>query len=116
MERFNRSLLQMFHSYAKSKEEWEKYLLLVLYTYCTAIHSSTGFAPFELMHGRPPQQALFEQFHSFDTDMYEHHLQAKLAEMHDFVETGLTDRHGAKYIGTYLYSSTLKYMFLSTCT
>ena len=78
---FNRSLLQMLCSYVESKEIWEKYLPLVLYAYRTAIHSSTGFTPFELMYGRPPQQAPFEQFHSFDTDTYKHHLQAKLAEM-----------------------------------
>ena len=47
--------------------------------------------PFELMYGRPPQQTPFEQLHSFDVDSYQHHLQAKLAEMRDFVETNLAE-------------------------
>ena len=50
---FNCSLLQMLCMYVETKEKWEKYLLLVLYAYHTAIHSSTGFTPFELMYGRP---------------------------------------------------------------
>ena len=54
VERFNHSLLQMLRSYVETKEEWEKYLPLVLYTYRTAVHSSTGFTPFELMYGRRP--------------------------------------------------------------
>ena len=41
------------------------------------------------MYGRPSQQAPFDQLHSFDVDSYQHHLQAKLAEMRDFVETNL---------------------------
>ena len=91
VERFNRSLLQMLRSYVETKEEWEKHLPLILYAYRTAIHSSTGFTPFELMYGRPPQQAPFEQMHFFDTDSHHHHLQAKLAEMRDFVETNLAE-------------------------
>ena len=68
-----------------------KYLPLVLYAYHTAVHSSTGFTPFELMYGRPPQQAPFEQLHSFDVASYQQHLQTKLAEMCDFVETNLAE-------------------------
>ena len=81
VERFNHSLFQMLRSYVETKEEWENHLPLILYAYRTAIHSSTGFTPFELMYGRPPQQAPFEQMHFFDTDSHHHHLQAKLAEM-----------------------------------
>ena len=88
---FNSSLLQMLHLYVETKEEWEKHLPLILYAYCTAIHLSTGFTPFEVMYGRSPQQALFEQMHFFDTDSHHHHLQAKLAEMHDFVEANFIE-------------------------
>ena len=79
----------MLRSYVETKEEWEKYLPLVLYAYHTAVHSSIGFTPFELMYGRPSQQAPFDQLHSFDADSYQHHLQAKLAEMRGFVEINL---------------------------
>ena len=73
----------MLCTYVETKEEWKKYLPLVLYAYHTAVHSSTEFTPFELMYGEPSQQAPFDQLHSFDADSYQHHLKAKLAEMRD---------------------------------
>ena len=57
VERFNRSLLQLLRCYTQQEEDWEQYLLLVLYVYCTAPHSSTGILPFQLMFGRPPKSA-----------------------------------------------------------
>ena len=81
----------MLHLYVKNKEEWEKHLPLILHAYHTAIHLSTGSTPFDIMYGRPPQQASLEQMHFFDTDSHHHHLQAKLAEMRDFVETNLAE-------------------------
>jgi len=85
VERFNRSLLQMLRSYVEVKQEWEIYLPLVLYAYHTAIYSSTEYSPFELMFGRAPKPIPFEQLNSFVTVSYPSHLQAKLAEMCDFV-------------------------------
>jgi len=81
----------MLHSYVEVKQEWEVYLPLVLYTYCTAMHSSTGYSPFELMSGRAPKPIPLELLNSFDTVSYPSHLQAKLAEMRDFVETNLIE-------------------------
>jgi len=91
VERFNRSLLQMLRSYVEVKQELEVYLPLVLYVYCTAIHSSMGYSSFELMFGKAPKPITFEQLDSFDTVSYPSHLQAKLAEMRDFVETNLVE-------------------------
>ena len=51
VERFNRSLLQMLRAFV-NQGDWEQYLPLVLYAYRTAVHSSTGVSPFELMFGR----------------------------------------------------------------
>ena len=47
--RFNRSLLQMLHSYVNYHAEWERYLPLVLFAYRTAGHASTGITPFEMI-------------------------------------------------------------------
>ena len=52
VECFNRSLLQMLRAYVQQHNDWEKYLPFVLYAYRTAVHSSTGVSPFELMFGR----------------------------------------------------------------
>ena len=52
VERFNRSLLQLLRCYVQRQNDWEQYLPLVLYAYRTALHSSTGCSPFELMFGR----------------------------------------------------------------
>ena len=44
-----------------------------------------------LMYGRPPQQASFKQIHFFDIDSHHYQLQAKLAEMCDFIEANLVE-------------------------
>ena len=36
VERFNRSLLQLLRCYTQQENDWEQYLPLVLYAYCTA--------------------------------------------------------------------------------
>ena len=58
VECFNCSLLQMLQAYVQEDADWERFLPLVLYAYCTAVHSSTGFAPFELMFRRTLQKQL----------------------------------------------------------
>ena len=42
VERFNRTLLQLLHSYTEQQEEWERYLPFVLFAYRTAVHTSMG--------------------------------------------------------------------------
>jgi len=91
VERFNRTLLQMLHSYVDTKEDWEKYLPLVHYAYRTAVHSSTGTSPFNLMYGRAPKTTAFEQNRAFAPSSYQAHLSAKLAEMNDFVNSNLAE-------------------------
>ena len=61
------------------------------------------------MYGRPPQQAPFQQFHSFDTDSYQHHLRAKLAEMRDFVETNLAESANQQRINYNKHSHNRKF-------
>ena len=43
------------------------------------------------MYGKSPKPLPFEQLNSFDSISYPSHLQAKLAEMRDFVEANLVE-------------------------
>ena len=55
VERFNRTLLSMLATHCKSNPwDWEKHLQKVCFAYNSSIHTSTGFSPFYLMHGRQP--------------------------------------------------------------
>ena len=91
VERFNRSLLQLLRTYVEREADWEQYLSLVLFAYRTAIHASTGALPFLLMFGRQPKINEFNDDRAFDTPAYQCHLQAKLADLKDFVDTNLVE-------------------------
>ena len=90
VERFNRSLLQLLHCYTQQEEDWEQYLPLVLYAYCTAPHSSTGISPFKLMFGRPPKSTQVQSLTGFDPSSYLTQLQVKLAALQDLVHINTT--------------------------
>ena len=90
VERFNRSLLQLLRCYTQQEEDWEQYLLLVLYAYCTAPHSSTGISPFQLMFGRPPKSTQVQSLTGFDPSSYSTQLQVKLAALQDLVHINTT--------------------------
>ena len=92
VERLNRSLLQLLRVYVdKEPANWERYLPLILYAYRTAVHSSTGVSPFVLMFGRQPRSTQFEPRLAFDPTSYKGHMQEKLAELQDLVETNLAE-------------------------
>ena len=91
VERFNRSLLQMLCSYVNDHAEWERYLPLVLFAYCTAVHALTGVTPFEMMFGRAPQQPPFPETTAYDVMSYQNYLRSKLAQLTDFVEAHMTE-------------------------
>ena len=55
------------------------------------VHSSTGFAPFELMFGGTPQKPVVHPHTAHDPSSYHDHLQAKLAQLRDFVETYIAE-------------------------
>ena len=89
VEHFNRSLLQLLHCYVETEEDWERFLPLVLYAYCTVQRSSTGVTPFQLMFARPPQLTQFNEPTAFEPSTYAAQLQTKLAALQDFVHTNL---------------------------
>ena len=91
VERFNRSLLQLLRCYFNTKEDWETYLPLVLYTYQTAPDSTTGISPFQLMFGRDQNQVLFHQlYNAFDPSSYSACLLTKLAQLQGLVANNIT--------------------------
>ena len=73
VEWFNRTLLQLLRTYTETQEEWERYLPFVLFAYCTAVHTSTGVSPFELMFGRSPVQNPFSTLTAYDAVSYQSH-------------------------------------------
>jgi len=55
VEKFNSTLCDMLSSYVNDdRDDWNKYLPLVLYSYRTSDNPSTGFTPFFLNFGRDP--------------------------------------------------------------
>ena len=88
VERFNRTLLQLFRTYVDKQEDWEKYLPLLLFAYMTAVHKSTGVSPFSLMFGRQPSPVPdLSPPKVYNPESYQVHLRFKLAELQDFVDT-----------------------------
>ena len=91
VERFNRTVLQILRTYVDTQNDWECYLPLVLYAYRTLIHSATGASPFLLMYGQNPLSSSVSSSMAFDSQSYPAHLQAKLPELHDLVESNLAE-------------------------
>lgn len=58
-ERFHRTLAHMIATYVSSDHtNWDAILPFVTYAYNTAIQSTTGYSPFELVHARQPTSLL----------------------------------------------------------
>ena len=76
----------MHRAYVLNNIDWAQYLPLVLYAYRTAIHTSTGVSPFDLMHGRCAHKPPILSKVALDVTSYPHQLQAKLSQLMDFVE------------------------------
>ena len=82
-------LLQLLRCYTQQENDWEQYLPLVLYTYCTAPHSETSISPFELMFGRTPKSSQVQSLTGFDPSSYSVQLLSKLRELQELVLTNI---------------------------
>jgi len=51
VERMNRSLLSLLHTYIEQEADWEQHLQFLLYIYRTTKHSSTDLSLFEIVFG-----------------------------------------------------------------
>ena len=82
----------MLHTYCCSKEDWEQWLPLLLYAYCTSVHSSTKLSLFTLMfgYGTISCSPLSQDQRAHDTSTYLELNRKRLAEMYEIVDANLT--------------------------
>ena len=53
VERMNRTLQEMLAKADPDQQNWDKHLSKVIWAYNTSKHSSTGYSPYEVIHGHP---------------------------------------------------------------
>ena len=58
IEVVNHTLVHSLHSYFATNKQWDSYLHMIQHNYNRAMHSSTGFLPFEVCFGFRPLAAL----------------------------------------------------------
>jgi len=91
VERFNGILQQLLRAYVASQSDRETYLPQVLYAYRTACHSSTKVSPYLLLYGRDPPALQGVSQLAYDSLSYLAIIQAKLAELQDFVHANIAE-------------------------
>ena len=62
-ERFNRTLCDsLTFLVSKNQSDWDVWLPVAVGAYRTSVHSTTGFSPFELVHGAKPRTPVVSEF------------------------------------------------------
>lgn len=58
-ERLNGTLVRILRAYVdEHQSDWDEYLKWALYVYNTTVHESTGFKPYQILHGMDPRSPL----------------------------------------------------------
>jgi len=61
-ERFNRTIQEVLSKFVNPQQSnWDELLQATVFAYNTSIHSSTGFTPFEMVHGYLPRMPIETQ-------------------------------------------------------
>ena len=106
VERFNRTLETLLSKFADdNQKDWDQHIQILLMSYRSAIHESTGCSPAKLMFGRdlalPIDLAFGRPAEAALTVVgYANNLQEQLERVHDFTRNHLritTDRMRQKY-------------------
>lgn len=71
-ERLNGTLMRILRNYVSSyQEDWDEKLKWALYVYNTTVHGSTGYSPYQILHGSDPRTPLRLEATSDDHDVDE---------------------------------------------
>ncbi|KAG1136673.1 hypothetical protein G6F37_012204 [Rhizopus arrhizus] len=103
VERFMATLRRMILTYTDQeniKNEWHKSLRLIQFVYNNTMHSTTGFTPFYLVHGRHPRthlvtanEGMVYEYYQSPPQEYAIKLQEKLNCAFDLVDTFMVKKY-----------------------
>ena len=74
-----------------NESDWEKFLPLVMFAYCTSVHASTSSSPFELMFGCSAHPPPFASSNAYDAALHPEQLCCKVSKLYDFVKTHMIE-------------------------
>lgn len=70
-ERLNGTLVRILRTYvADNQDDWDTKLMWALYVYNTTVHDSTGFSPYQILHGMEPRTPLSDITHPRSNNLH----------------------------------------------